>query len=324
MKWKYSYGNQNDHKLNELYQKKRTYGSQYGTEKQMKKIKKIFIIAIFTFCLLLGMPNNEYKRGWHISWEEFSKGHQKIGLALGGGSVLGAAHIGVLKALDELGISIDYIAGTSIGAFVSGLYAFGLSWEEIEKIANNLNWVDISGLSFSNMGLLQNKDMGKLIIDHIGDVNLEDANIPLAMIATDIVTMEKVILTKGNLAKATMASTCIPGVFTPVEINDRLLVDGGIVENVPISPLINMGAKLIIAVNLNTEHKNEKPENIVDILLRTFFITSATATKYQTQDVDILIAPDLSEFNVIDIEQSPELIEKGYTEALRVLKEYFK
>ena len=146
------------------------------------------------------------------------KKNKKIGLALGGGAVLGAAHIGVLKALKEHDISISYVSGTSIGAFVSAFLAFEKTWEEIEEIAKDLNWLDISGMSLSQFGLLSNKKLGKLIEEYIGDVNFEEAKIPVAMIATDITSGDKVVLDKGNIAQAVMASTCISGIFVPVEI----------------------------------------------------------------------------------------------------------
>ena len=248
------------------------------------------------------------------------KKNKKIGLALGGGAVLGAAHIGVLKALKEHDISISYVSGTSIGAFVSAFLAFEKTWEEIEEIAKDLNWLDISGMSLSQFGLLSNKKLGKLIEEYIGDVNFEEAKIPVAMIATDITSGDKVVLDKRNIAQAVMASTCIPGIFVPVEIEDRLLVDGGIVENVPITPLEDMGAEVIIGVDLNAEHARKKPENIIEVLLRSFDFLIKTATELQTAEADILIKPDLSDFNMVDIDQADDLIEVGYKEAIKILQ----
>ena len=293
-------------------------------ECSMKKIIVSCILILFTFLSMSARDNEDYINNWSMSWEEFCKKEQKIGLALGGGAVLGAAHIGVLKAIDELGIEIDYIAGTSIGALVAGLYAYGMHWDDIQALSRDLNWMDISGLSFSMMGLLSNKRMGELIREKIGIVYLEDAPIPIAMVAADIETLEKRVLTEGEVASAAMASTCIPGVFIPVELDGSLLVDGGIVESVPITPLIDMGAEIIIAVDLNSEHENKKPANMIEVLLRTFELMSKTATQYQVGRADILITPNLSEFNVVDMDQSPDLIEKGYNEAIRILKDYFR
>ncbi len=243
----------------------------------------------------------------------------KIGLALGGGAVLGAAHLGVLKALEESGISVSYVAGTSIGALIAAFLAFGKGWQEITEIVKDLNWLDISEISLSQFGLLSNRKLGRLIIDNLGDVNFDEAFIPIAMVATDISTGEKVVLKKGSVAAAVMASTCIPGIFVPVEIDGKLLVDGGIVENVPVTTLKDMGADLIIGVDLNAKHTHKKPRNIVEVLLRSFDFTLKTATKLQTEQADILIEPDLSFFNMVDIDQMDDLIDKGYQEANPVL-----
>jgi len=256
-----------------------------------------------------------------MSMKFFKKAkNKKIGLALGGGAVLGAAHIGVLKAMDELNIPVHFISGTSIGAFISAFYGFGKSWEEIESLTKDLNWLDLTGLSIPKLGLLSNKKLGDVIKKSLGDVNIEDAQIPVAMVATDITSGEKVVFFKGDVETAVMASSCIPGIFIPVEIDGRLLVDGGIVENVPVSPLKEMGADFIISVDLNAEHPYRKPENIVEVMLRSFDFTLKAATELQTEKVDIQIKPDLSEFNMMDISQADELIGAGYDEAKEALK----
>ncbi len=243
------------------------------------------------------------------------------GLALGGGAALGAAHIGVLKAIDEYNIPIDYVAGTSIGAFIGSLYAFGMDWEEMASIAVELKWLDITGLSLSKFGVMSNKRLGDLLDKYIGEVTFEESNLPLAVVATDIATGEKVVLKQGKVAHAVMASTSIPGIFNPVEINGRLLVDGGIVENVPISPLKEFGADRIIGVDLNAKYANERPGNIVEVLMNSFHFTLMTAAKLQTEEADVLLTPDLSSFSKININKADALIETGYQEACRKLKD---
>jgi len=245
---------------------------------------------------------------------------KKIGLALGGGAVLGAAHIGVLKAIEELGIQVEFLAGTSIGAFVASFYAFDKPWEEIEKIALELRWIDISGLSLSQYGLLSNEKLGELITKHIGNKKFKDASLPLAMIATDISNGKKVVLKEGSVADAAMASTSIPGIFQPVKINKKMLVDGGIVENVPIYTLKDMGAGYIIGVDLNAKHAYKKPDNIIDVMVNSFHFTLQASAKIQTREADLLIQPDLSSFNRSDMDQVEDLIEKGYQESITKLK----
>ena len=247
--------------------------------------------------------------------------NKKIGLALGGGAVLGAAHVGVLKALEELEISVQYVAGTSIGAFVSAFYAFDKTWKEIEEIALKLKWMDISGISLSQYGLLSNEKLGELITEYIGDKKFKQSSIPLAMVATDISNGKKVVLKKGLVAKAAMASTAIPGIFKPLEIDGKLLVDGGIVENVPIHTLKDMGADYIIGVDLNAKHSYERPDNIVDVMVNSFHFTLQASAKLQTKEADLLIQPDLSSFNRSDMDQVEDLIEKGYDDSIGKLKE---
>lgn len=244
---------------------------------------------------------------------------KKIGLALGGGAVLGAAHIGVLRALEERDFEIEYIAGTSIGAFAGLFYAYGMKVDEIEKIARKLRWMDIGGIGFSRMGLLDNGKLGALITEHLGECLLEDTKIPFAAIATNIANGEKVVLREGDAKKAVMASTCIPGIFTPIEINGLLLVDGGIVENVPVSTVKNMGASHVIGVDLNSGNKYDRPKHVLGVIVNSFHFMLKTATHYETKKADLLISPDLGKFDMIDTGQVDDLIRVGYESAVETL-----
>jgi NTE family protein len=246
----------------------------------------------------------------------------KIGLALGGGGVLGAAHIGVLKALQEQDLTVNFIAGTSIGAFVSALYAFGKSWQDIHKIALHLDWLDTADLQLAECGLLSNGKIGNLIQEELGEARFEQSQIPLAMVATNISNGNKVIIQEGSLPTAVRASTCIPGLYAPVERQGELLVDGGIVENVPISPLQNVGADVLIGVSLDAKFAPERPNNIIEVVLRSFYYAIEANTRMQAQAADILIKPDLSSFNLIDTDQTEDLLQKGYEETQHILKKH--
>lgn len=248
------------------------------------------------------------------------KRKKTIGLALGGGAVLGAAHIGVLKALQHENIEVTHIAGTSIGSLVASLYAFNPNIEEIEKIALQISWSNISKFSPSKVGLFSNKKMKKFLEKNIGVVDFSESRIPLSIVASNIENGEKVVLEKGDVANAVMASMSIPGIFKPITINNKMLVDGGIVENVPITPLLNRKVDTIIAVDVNAKHYVNKPQNITDILLNSFHHTIANATKILTKQADILIEPDVSQFNFHNIDQSKDLINQGYLDAMKVLK----
>ena len=249
------------------------------------------------------------------------KSDKKIGLALGGGAILGAAHIGVLKVLEENNIKSCILAGTSIGAFIATLYAFGIPPQEIETIALDLNWLDVSGFSLSQFGLLSNEKLGETLKQTVGDVQFEDAGISLAVVATDVGNGKKGILREGGVATAIMASACVPGIFIPVEINDRMLVDGGLVENVPISPLREMGAEMIVGVDINAKRKYRKPEDIIDVLANSIDIAIDNATRIQTDKADVLITPELTAYTRTDTGKVRDLIKEGYDAAHLILTE---
>lgn len=245
---------------------------------------------------------------------------KNIGLALGGGAVLGAAHIGVIRAIEESNIPVKYVSGTSIGAFVAALYSFGIHWEEMQEMALEMDWLDISGFTLSQYGLLSNKKIGRLLSNKLGDVQFKDAKIPLVIIATDIANGEKVSLSEGSVAEAVMASTCLPGIFEPVKKGDQLLIDGGIMENVPVLALEEKGADFVIGVDLYARHKFTRPGNMLEVLVNTINLSVKNTSKLQTKKADLLIMPELSAFNKYDTSQAPDLIKKGYLESKEIIK----
>jgi len=232
---------------------------------------------------------------------------KKTGIAFGGGAVLGAAHVGVIRALSELQIPVSMVSGTSIGAFIAALYAFGKSWQEIRDIAFELDWLDVSGLVLSQFGLLSNKKFGNIVTELLGQKNIKDASIPLSIVATDIGTGKKVVFTEGDVALAVMASSCIPGIFKPVDYLGAMLVDGVLMENVPVSPLFESGAESVICVDLLSRHAFKKPDNIVGLLLNAFYSSITNTTAIQIEFVDLCISPDLSECRIFFMQDTWQL-----------------
>jgi NTE family protein len=245
----------------------------------------------------------------------------KIGLALSGGGALGIAHIGALKALQESKIKISYISGTSAGAVVAACWAFGISTDEMIEISKKLNWLKISNFGYSKLGLNSNKPVGKIIKDYIGDKNIEDAKIPLAIIATDIDSGKKVIFREGNLAEAVMASACIPVFFAPVEIGKRKLVDGMLVENVPFSPLKRMGAQLEVGVDLTAKMAHEKTEHVLDVVNNAYGIFARQQQVAFEGSEKIIIEPHLEKFTLFDFKNPEQLIDAGFTATKLVVPE---
>lgn len=252
--------------------------------------------------------------------ESAGKASNHTGLAFGGGVVLGAAHIGVLKAMEETGFRADCVAGTSIGSFIAAMHAFGKSWQEIEKVALELDWSDLSGLTISSYGLLSNRKFGEIVRGQLGSCRIEDAPIPLAIVATDICTGNKVVLRKGDVATAVMASSSIPGIFKPVEQGEMLLVDGVLTENVPVSPLKEICASRIVCIDLFGRHSFRRPEHLPDLLLNAFYSAMRAISQIQIREADLVITPDLSRFSLVDMSAVPEILDTGYREALPLLE----
>lgn len=237
--------------------------------------------------------------------------------------MLGAAHIGTLRAIEEAGIEIACISGTSIGGFVAAMYAFGISPDKMEEIVSGLDWFDAAGLSLSKYGLLDNERFGNVISRQIGDRDISEARIPLAIIAANIANGEKVTIRSGPVAEAVRATSAIPGIFRPVERDGEMLIDGGAIENVPISPLRDMGADVVIACDLISTQAFSRPEGIIEILLNSFHMALVQMARQTMSGADIRIAPELSEFDLIDADQTPGLIKAGYRAASKSLSDYF-
>ena len=181
------------------------------------------------------------------------KKSRKVGLALSAGSVRGLAHIGILKVLEKEKIPVDYIAATSMGGIISACYASGLNAQELEEIAKTAKWRRLVDFAVPKTGFLKGRKIENFIGSLIGYKNFEELSIPLSLIVTEITRGEKIILNKGSVARAARASMSIPGVFTPIVVNDNVLVDGALVDPIPVDVVKEMGADIVIAVDLSLD-----------------------------------------------------------------------
>lgn len=242
-----------------------------------------------------------------------------VGVALSGGGKLGAAHVGVLRAFEEKGVPVERLSGTSAGAIVAALYAFDTPIDEIERIAEDTTWLSISSFSPSWLGLLANRRLGDILRNAIGEPRFEDARIPLAVIATDISRGRRVVLDRGEVVPAVLASACVPGIFQPIEHDGQLLVDGGLVENLPTSALRPMGARTVIAVDLNSGREYERPGDMIDVMLNAIDIAINNATRLQTGGIDLHITPELTSHGRFRSRPGAQLVEEGHTAAVEAL-----
>ena len=239
-----------------------------------------------------------------------------IGLALGGGAAKGVAHIGVLKALEDANIEVDYIAGTSVGAMIAALYAFRVDVETIGSLARRLTMSKVTSFKLNKTGFFSTESLRELMLEYVGDVAIEDAAIPLSIVATDINSGEEIILTSGSVVDAVCASAAIPGIYIPVEINGRTLVDGGLVQNVPIEALQTAGAGVTIASHLNSVSHYQEISHVLDVMRNAFEIAVSQHTQDQLKEADLLISMDLSDFSLRDnTERYDELFNIGHQAA---------
>lgn len=238
---------------------------------------------------------------------------RSFGLALGGGAARGIAHIGVLKALEHRGLQADEVAGTSVGAFVGALYAFGVPLRSIEQTTLGLSWKALASLRFSKLGLLDHTEVTQLLGQILGKgARIEEARIPLTIVATDLETGEPAYFQEGDVASAVSASTCVPGVFVPVERDGRLFVDGGLVENVPISPFFKSKVARIAAVDLNGSTSYGKPNHIFEVLMQSFDIAIDRLTRLElARGADHVLSLKLGDLSRMDTRDAAELIRRG-------------
>ncbi|WP_455381398.1 patatin-like phospholipase family protein [Salinispira pacifica] len=236
----------------------------------------------------------------------------RVGLALGGGAARGFAHIGVLKVLEEEQIPIDFVAGTSIGSLVGALHCAGFSWQEIVSSTKNVNWGDLVKPIWPSLGLVQSDKLEQVIGKSINSATFDQLRVPFKAVAVDIVEGEVVILDSGPIAPAVRASCSIPGIFTPAEIEGRLLVDGGVLNSVPADVVRSMGADVVIAVNLNGDRKKHgKPENVLDVMFYSFNLMVARSTDRTMRYADVVIEPDLHDLSYYALKKRDVAIERG-------------
>jgi len=236
----------------------------------------------------------------------------RVGMALGGGFARGLAHIGVLKVLEEEGIPVSLIAGTSVGSVIGAAYASGISAKELEEIAALVRFKDFSRWSFSRFGIFNNDKMAVFLTKVLRCKTFEELRIPLAVTATDVVTGEAAIFTTGELIDPLRASCAYPGMFRPVSINGRLLVDGLLAHSVPTVPLRAMGATHVIGVTLSASWvKNQGPRHVFDVIGQCFSIAQDKMCSVWKSAADVVLEPAIGEFSYDDFARAPELIKTG-------------
>ena len=301
-------------------------------------------------CLVLFILSISFSESYA---QELEKQRPKVGLVLSGGGAKGMAHVGVLKVLEEVGMPIDYIGGTSMGSIVGGFYAAGYSANQIDSIIHTINWDYLlsDGITRRELSITEKYDNDRFLLSfpfskkgiklpegiirgqHIESeltklctpvYNINDFNqlpIPFLCVAVDIEAEEKVVFKEGNLPNALRASMSIPSVFVPMEIDGRKYVDGGIIDNFPVGEVKKMGADIIIGVDVGHGSQEKKEANLITTLEDIIFLYSARLMEENKKSVDIYINPDLKGLGTSSFSDGDSLISYGESAGLAVYSE---
>jgi NTE family protein len=248
-----------------------------------------------------------------------------IGVALGGGFARGLAHIGVLKVLEEEGIPVRMIAGTSVGAIMGATYCSGLTIEELEEIAHKVRFTSFARWTLSRYGFATNDRMTSFLARTLKVQTFEELRIPLSVVATDFNTGKGAVFSSGSIVDPVRASCAYPGMFLPVEIQGRWLVDGMLSHPVPTRPLREMGAERVLAVHLKGQwSKTSAPRHFFDVIGQSFAIAQDMTSSLWRSAADVVIEPDVAGFDYDDFKRADELIRVGELAMRRALPQVRK
>jgi NTE family protein len=247
----------------------------------------------------------------------------RIALALGGGAARGFAHVGVIRALEQEKIPIDMIVGTSVGSLIGAIYAHDLNSFELEWTAFTLEKDDLFDFAvlsaFTGMGVVKGERLEAFVRAKVPVENIEELKLPFAAVATDLNRGTTVILDSGSVAKAVRASSSIPGIFNPLSYQDKLLVDGGLVENIPIQAARDKGADVVIAVDISENVTNFNISNLVEVVLQSVNIMFSENVGYKKKHADILITPAVADITMFDFTRKKQCMQAGIEAAQKAV-----
>lgn len=253
------------------------------------------------------MAQNDYKR-------------PVIGLALGGGMARGCAHVGVLREFERQKIPIDLLVGTSVGSLIGGAYAAGLSPDQIEQLALKIRWSDLGRPTVSLLGFYNSERTEDYVRKNFPITEFEKTRLPFGAVATDIQNGKMVVFTEGSLPLAIRASCAMPVFYTPVMVNGRMMVDGGLVGHIPASVTRVMGADIVVAVDVNSQHLPiPPPTNLFTIMSQSLSVMGRSAVNYLYADADVVVRPQIENVRPDDLSKAAEMISAGEEAAQRVI-----
>jgi len=244
-----------------------------------------------------------------------------LGLALGGGAARGFAHVGVIQVLEEAGIQPDLVVGTSAGSLVAALYASGKNSAQLKRVAETMEEAEITDwmMPILNRGALRGEALARYVNNQVGGRLIEQMKLPLGIVATDLHSGEPVLFRRGNTGSAVRASSAVPAVFQPVKIGAREYVDGGLVSPVPVRQARDMGANVVIAVDISTDPEGSPASDTFQILMQTFNIMGKSLNTVLLKDADVVVKPSLMGVKSADFAARRRSIEAGREAMLKQL-----
>lgn len=245
----------------------------------------------------------------------------RIGLALGGGAARGFAHVGVIQVLEEAGIRPMLVAGTSAGSLVAAIYASGKSGKQLQHVAETMEEAAITDwtLPLFNRGMLRGDALARYVNGQVGSRLIEDMPMSLGIVATDLNSGQSMLFQRGDTGTAVRASSSVPAIFHPVRISGRDYVDGGLVSPVPVRAARQMGAELVIAVDISSQPEANSAGGTLDVLLQTFSIMGKSINYFELKEADVVVRPALLGVSSADFGSRKRSIEAGRQAMMQVL-----
>ena len=237
----------------------------------------------------------------------------KLGLALGGGAARGFAHIGVIQVLEENGIKPDLVVGTSAGSLVAAFYASGKTGAQLQWLADTMDESQLTDwtIPFMSRGMLRGEALGRYVNSQLNGAKIEDLKMPLGIVATDLQTGDSILFRRGDIATAVRASSAVPSVFEPVRIGNKDYVDGGLVSPVPVRSARQMGADIVIAVDISSRPEDAKTSDMLKVLLQTFSIMGKSISQLEMAQAEVVVRPALPDVGSAEFTARQKSIEAG-------------
>lgn len=239
-----------------------------------------------------------------------------VGVALGSGGAKGFAHVGILKALEEHHVPVDVVAGSSMGSLVGAFYATGMRVPFMEQLACTLRWRHWVDLTVPKMGMIAGDKVHQMIAMLTRGLDVDHADKPLAIVAAELVSKRGIVFRTGPIADAVRASIAIPGVFVPFVKDGKVYVDGGVIDRLPVQAARDLGADIVIAVDVASVQRERPPQGIVDVILQSLDMMQDEVYRTRDKTADFYVEPDVSEVGTSQFHKARQAIVAGYEEGI--------